>query len=47
MITHLALPITVATVEYISLGNLKHDDRVALFLMDYPESDAPEDIESW
>ncbi|HEY2039350.1 MAG TPA: pyridoxamine 5'-phosphate oxidase family protein [Edaphobacter sp.] len=22
--------------QYISLGNLKHDDRVALFLMDYP-----------
>lgn len=22
--------------QYISLGNLQHDDRVALFLMDYP-----------
>src|ERR1700753_3946625 len=22
--------------QYISLGNLKHDDRVALFFMDYP-----------
>ena len=22
--------------QYISLGNLKHDDRVAMFLMDYP-----------
>jgi predicted pyridoxine 5'-phosphate oxidase superfamily flavin-nucleotide-binding protein len=22
--------------QYISVGNLKHDDRVALFLMDYP-----------
>lgn len=22
--------------QYISLGNLEHDDRVALFLMDYP-----------
>ena len=23
-------------LQYISTGNLKHDDRVALFLMDYP-----------
>jgi predicted pyridoxine 5'-phosphate oxidase superfamily flavin-nucleotide-binding protein len=22
--------------QYVSLGNLQHDDRVALFLMDYP-----------
>ena len=26
------------TKQYISVGNLEHDDRVALFLMDYPNA---------
>ena len=29
-------PTSGGNLQYISTGNLSHDDRVALFLMDYP-----------
>jgi uncharacterized protein len=32
----LAFPDYRGNKQYISIGNLQHDDRVALFLMDYP-----------
>jgi uncharacterized protein len=31
-----ALRTLPATVKYVTVGNLKHDGRAALFLMDYP-----------